>query len=109
MLPLVLFLVFAQDSRPAFEAASVRIAVPLGPLGKRSDMHGGPGTDDPGFYTCKNCSLYALVSMGYEMEQYELSAPDWMRDARFDISARLPPRTTNEVFGLMMQNLLTER
>ncbi len=112
MLLLLLHFVLAQvqDSKPAFEAASVRVAVPLGPLGKRFDVRGGPGTEDPGLYNCKNCNLYLLVSIAYgDLEPYELSTPEWARDARFDVSAKLPPGTTKESFRLMMQDLLTER
>jgi uncharacterized protein (TIGR03435 family) len=108
MLPLLLCML--AQTQPAFEVASVRIAVPLGPLGMRFDIHGGPGTEDPGLFTCKNCSLYMLVSMSHGgLAQYELSAPAWTRDARFDVSAKLPPGASEESFQLMMQDLLTER
>ncbi len=84
--------------------------MPLGPLGMRCVIHGGPGTEDPGLFTCKNCSLYMLVSMSHgDLAQYELSAPAWTRDARFDVSARLLRGTTEAAFRLMMQDLLTER
>jgi uncharacterized protein (TIGR03435 family) len=47
--------------------------------------------------------------MAYDIPQYQLSAPDWMVDTRFDITAKIPPGTTEEQLRLMEQTLLVER
>jgi uncharacterized protein (TIGR03435 family) len=47
--------------------------------------------------------------MAYDIAQYQLSAPDWMEATRFDITARIPPGTTEEQLRLMEQTLLVER
>jgi len=103
------FVAQAQTAKLEFEAASVKPAVPLGPMGMRSEQNGGPGTKDPGLFTCRNCSLYWLLNDAYGEPPYKVSAPDWMQSVRFDVSARLPERATGEQFQAMMQNLLAER
>jgi len=104
----------AQDVRaamPKFEVASIKPAVPLGPLGLRFDEHGGPGSTDPGIFDCRNCSLYQLVTEAYGITHpmLEFSGPDWLDSVRFDVSAKLPEGATKEQFRSMRQNLLSER
>ncbi len=72
-------------------------------------MSGGPGTKDPGFFTCKNISLRALVVTAFNFLTYQFSGPDWMVGARFNISAKIPDGTTKDQFRLMLQSLLVER
>jgi len=99
-----------QTPKPAFEAASIKPPTPLGPLGMRSDVHGGPGTPDPGMYSCQNCPVYWLVSGAYNIRiQTLFSGPDWLHEVRFDFSAKIPAGATKETFRLMLQNLLAER
>jgi uncharacterized protein (TIGR03435 family) len=95
--------VWGQDS---FEVASVKVARP--PINSvRSN--GGPGTDDPGLYTCENCSLNSLISYAYDVEYYRVIDPGWMQQTALVINARVPARTTKEQFREMLQNLLAER
>jgi uncharacterized protein (TIGR03435 family) len=99
-----------QTPKPAFEVASIKPAIPLGPLGMRFDISGGPGTRDPGLYRCQNCSLYLIVTAAYDIKlPAKFSGPDWLQNVRFDISAKLPDGATKEAFHLMLQNLLAER
>ena len=39
----------------------------------------------------------------------EITAPAWLNEVRFDITAKIPAGTTREQFALMRQNLLDER
>jgi uncharacterized protein (TIGR03435 family) len=97
---------FAQT--PQFEVASVKPSAPDRYNG--GGMSGGPGTKDPGLFTCDNVRLADLVMDAYDIPAgYHLSGPDWMNAARFDISARIPEATTRGQFKLMQQNLLAER
>jgi uncharacterized protein (TIGR03435 family) len=98
-----------QTSNPTFDAASIRPATPLGPMGTRSDRNGGPGTTDPGIYTCKNCPVYWVLSEAYKLQDFEFSGPDWIKSTRFDFMAKVPAGATKETFQLMLQNLLAER
>jgi uncharacterized protein (TIGR03435 family) len=97
------------DHQPAFEVVSIRSAPPPDPRGMSMKIDGGPGTHDPGLYVCENCDLYGVVSQAYGMFGLQLSAPDWMRDQRFNISAKVPMGATKEQFKLMLQNMLADR
>jgi uncharacterized protein (TIGR03435 family) len=101
---------YAQSAdKPEFEAASIR-AAPTGAGGVTVGCRGGPGTQDPGLFTCQNISLSNLVTLAYHLEYYRLSAPDWMTPMlMFNISAKIPPNTTRGQFEVMMQNLLADR
>lgn len=93
-----------------FEAASIKPATPLGPMGMRVDRQGGPGTADPGTYRCQNCPLSWVVTEAYHLQDFEYSAPDWLNTVRFDFAAKLPASgASREEFRKMLQNLLMDR
>jgi uncharacterized protein (TIGR03435 family) len=95
---------------PEFEVASIRPAPPMGTGPVSVACTGGPGTKDPGLFTCQNMSLSNLVLIAYHLDYFRLSAPDWMTPMlMFNISAKIPPNTTREQFELMMQRLLADR
>src|SRR4051794_22968015 len=91
--------------RPTFEVASVKPAVPR----TAYRQTGGAGTSDPGRWSCSNCSLFNLLTYAYEIWEYKIVAPDWLRTTHFDIDAKVPVGTTRQEFRLMQQNLLQER
>jgi uncharacterized protein (TIGR03435 family) len=93
-----------------FEVASIKPSPPP-PAGVGSVVfcRGGPGTNDPGLYTCGNINLSALIGTAYRVPYYRLSAPDWMQMTRFDVRAVVPEGTTKEQFTTMLQNLLADR
>jgi uncharacterized protein (TIGR03435 family) len=72
-------------------------------------MRGGPGTADPGRFTCEAFDLFALITLAYDLPPDRVSAPAWTHDARFDIVAKVPDGTTKEQLRLMEQSLLAER
>jgi len=73
----------------------------------RSD--GGPGTNDPGLFTCENVALSGLFRQAFDLPDYQISGPDWMQSARFNISAKVAEGATKEQFRLMLRNLLVDR
>lgn len=105
------------DGQPSFEVATVKAAPPPSVIkgsGDRSlvmmmGSRGGPGTNDPGRYTCNNCNLQMLMVQAYGVESYQLTIPSSMESERFDISAKVPEGTTKDQFNVMLQNLLAER
>jgi len=104
------------DGQPSFEVATVKPAAPpaaiKGSEGRVVMMmgsRGGPGTNDPGRYTCNNCNLQMLMVQAYGVESYQLSIPGSMDNERFEISAKVPEGTAKDQFNLMLQNLLAER
>jgi uncharacterized protein (TIGR03435 family) len=73
-------------------------------------MRGGPGTSDPTRLIADSVSLFNLVQMAYYLRaEYQLSGPDWMRSALFDIVAKVPPGATKRDVHLMLRKLLAER
>jgi uncharacterized protein (TIGR03435 family) len=100
----------ASDAKAAFEVASIKPSAPYDPtVGQFVRSTGGPGTDDPGLFTCENCSLISLISIAYDMPIYRITAPDWLQTTQFVVSAKVPAGATKEQFRLMMQNMLAER
>ena len=98
----------AQDTSLQFEVASVKPAPP--PEGAFSvRMSGGPGTPDPGLFTCENFALSNLVTIAYGLNSDQLSGPHWMDDTKFNLSAKVRDGATREQFNQMLQNLLVER
>ena len=91
---------FAQ----AFEVASVKPAQPP-TAGKILVYMGG----DPGMVDYKNVSLKSVIARAYEMKEYQVSGPEWLDSARFDILAKTPPNTPKEQIPAMLRNLLAER
>jgi uncharacterized protein (TIGR03435 family) len=97
----------ALAQTPQFEVASVKLSPDQ--RGLNVSYHGGPGTDDPGLFSCENCEIWGLIDQAFELKAYELTGPPWMRTTRLIISAKIPPGTTKEQFRLMLQNLLIDR
>ena len=95
------------DPHPAFEVASVKLSPPRTPM--MVGATGGPGSNDPERYRAQNFDLGGLVQVAYGINRYQLSAPEWLSDLRFDVEAKVPRGTTTEQFRLMMQDLLRER
>lgn len=97
--------------RLEFEVASVRPSSPPDPRGVTAGCRGGPGTNDPGLFSCSHMTLGNLVGLAYQIDSRRLSAPDWLADTRyvFDLQARVPQGTTKDEFSIMVQNLLADR
>jgi uncharacterized protein (TIGR03435 family) len=90
-----------------FDVASVKLT-PQSARGSRQ-VHGGPGSTDPGAVTFTNVDLFGLVTMAYGINTYQLIGPAWLRTTRCDINAKLPPGTTVPQYRAMLQTLLAER
>ena len=103
------FALLAAAQSPQFEVASIKPSAP--PIGGRIRMQwrGGPGTDDPGLFTCENWPVSQLIVQAFDLKDYQISGPDWMASTRFTISAKIAEGTTEARFHLMMQNLLADR
>jgi uncharacterized protein (TIGR03435 family) len=72
-------------------------------------VSGGPGSSDPALVTMRNIDLFTLVTMAWGIKRYQVSAPEWMSSARFDVTARLKPDATVDQYRAMIRSLLTER
>jgi uncharacterized protein (TIGR03435 family) len=106
-IPLILACLAAYGQ--TFEAASIKPATPSGKKANAASQKGGPGTADPGLFTCRNCSLSQIMEDAYEIRGYDFSGPGWLEITRFDFMAKVPAGATREEFQTMLRNLLAER
>jgi uncharacterized protein (TIGR03435 family) len=102
---------FAQtpDSTVAFEVATIKLSAPAGVGPIRIGDRGGPGTEDPGRFSCERCNLSMLLSTAYDINYVQISGPSWLAEQQFDLTAKVPEGATKAQFRVMMQNLLIER
>src|SRR5690242_18387703 len=106
MLPCLLI---GQASLPKFEVASIRPAAPLGANGRQAHRSGGPGSPDPGTFTCRNCPIFWILSEAYELHTYDYVAPEWLHSDRFDFLAKVPLDATKDDLRKMLQDLPADR
>ncbi|MGA2195970.1 MAG: TIGR03435 family protein [Bryobacteraceae bacterium] len=95
--------VFAQprDTRPAYEAASVKI---------NTSGSGHSSSDgSKGQVVMTNQTLKRLIERAYNVKPLQVTGPGWMEDVRFDIAAKYPPDTKNDDHLLMLRTLLEDR
>src|SRR5438477_10611282 len=87
----------AGDTKPVFEVATIKPSAPPGTGGMfRVGCSGGPGTPDPGRWACQNLSLSNMITNAYNLKRYEFSAPAWLEEERFDITAKIAEGTTRQ-------------
>jgi uncharacterized protein (TIGR03435 family) len=104
--------VFGQTPQNlTFEVASVKPSPPPAPNVPVffGPPRGGPGTHDPGQITWSNAALRNVVMTAYDMETFQVTAPDWLSNERYDIVAKVPEGATKGQVEVMWQNLLKER
>jgi uncharacterized protein (TIGR03435 family) len=94
---------WGQPAAPlAFEVASVKAAAT--PPAQRRAARPGADRIDWQYVTLWYCLSYA-----YGVHSYQMSGPDWLKSAHYDISAKGPAGTTREQLPEMMRTLLAER
>jgi uncharacterized protein (TIGR03435 family) len=107
-LVLLLAALAAAQAQPVrFEVASIKPSPDA--AGMIVTCRGGPGSRDPGLWTCQYLTLSNLVANAWDLRFDELKAPAWTNDVRFHITAKLPSGATREQFREMQQNLLIDR
>ena len=100
MLAAVAALARAQDSRPSFEAVTLKL-----------NTHGiGSSADsDRGQILMTNQSLKRLVERAYSVRPYQVVGPGWLENVHLDIAAKYPPNTRRADQPLMLRTLLEDR
>ena len=93
----------SADKPPVFESADVHVSAPsTNPTMRGGALRGGR-------YEVLTATMVDLISMAYGMESDKiLGGPNWLDWDRFDLLAKAPP-TTQENLNLMLQNLLADR
>lgn len=64
---------------------------------------------DRGRITFNGITLRECIARAYRIRDYQLNAPEWVNQSRFDIVATIPAGHTDDEFPEMLQRLLTER
>src|ERR1700760_3707013 len=83
------------DGNFQFEVASIRPSPPPDPAqGMVVRAAGGPGTNDPIRFITENVDLSGLITMAWGIEHYQLSAPDWLPNNRFNVVAKVAEGAT---------------
>lgn len=107
-------------ARPQFEVASVK-PVPNGQLDDsdvdqalrkalRNTMRTGKiPMANPDRVELQHWSLLDLIAAAYRVRVSQVSGPDWLSDANFDIAAKVPVGAPKEELNAMLQSLLEER
>jgi uncharacterized protein (TIGR03435 family) len=92
---------------PAFEVASVKpdSRAKGGGEGSRRETV----TPEPGRLTMVNARFTTVIRWAYDVKEYQLKAPAWMDEERYDITAKAADAVPEKDLRLMLQRLLAER
>jgi len=108
--PLLLALACAAFAQtPAFEVASVKPSEPITPAMVQSGRLKMGVSIDSLHVRIDKFSLYELIALAYQIKGHQISGPDWMVTARYDIQAKLPDGGKRGQIPAMLQTLLAER
>lgn len=91
----------AQNARPAYEAASIKL--------NTSGGGGSTSNGSKGQVLMVNQTLKRLIERAYSVKPFQVSGPDWMENIRLDIAAKYPPDTKSDDRSLMLRTLLEDR
>ena len=89
---------------PTFEVASIKVAPPPTGNNLRVRMGGDAGRLDYNNVTLRDCIRFA-----YSVKDYQISGPDWLRQQRYDLVAKIPEGAPRDQVPAMLQALLVER
>src|ERR1044071_6990321 len=95
---------FAQNSRPAFEVASIRPSI-----NAPRQAVSAAGRTDGAQFRIAGLTIRDYISMGYAVKLNQISGPDWITTDRFDIAATLPVGSRPDQVPSMMETLLEDR
>src|SRR5437763_16605255 len=105
------FAAFGQAPAAArvFEVATIRPAPPLDQAKVMSGQFRVGMSVDGSRVDIRFFSLSDLIRTAYNVKSFQLSGPEWMGAARWDIQVKLPDGATNAQVPQMLQALLAER
>jgi uncharacterized protein (TIGR03435 family) len=99
----------ALAQTPAFEVASVKPSEPITPaMVQAGRLNIGVSIDALNVRISK-FSLFDLTILAYQVKPYQVTGPQWMATARYDIQAKLPEGGKRGQVPAMLQTLLAER
>jgi uncharacterized protein (TIGR03435 family) len=95
-------LALAAQTTPAFEVASIRPSADPPPAQAALQITAGQ-------FRVGNLALWDCIAFAYRLQSHQISGPDWLRYARFDIVAKLPDGAMPQQVSDMLQSLLADR
>src|SRR5579862_8170438 len=98
---LALLLALAPVYAQQYEVASMRPSPPDKIDAVEIGIH-----IDGAFVRCKSLSLRDYIRHAFQVKQYQISGPEWMKDLKFDVNAKLPDGAPRADEPRMMQALL---
>src|SRR5258706_8034367 len=97
-------LLAASQTPLSFEVASIKPAAPITDGRIQIGMGG-----DAGRINFSNVSVRDMLTQAYNVKDYQITGPDWLRSVRFDVTATLPANTSRDKVPEMLQTLLADR
>lgn len=94
---------------PSFEVAAIRSASLPTPDTIRNGQFKAGMRIDGASLDFEFVSLADLVPYAFRVKNYQVSGPEWMRESRWDITAKLPEGAPQDQAPEMMQALLADR
>jgi uncharacterized protein (TIGR03435 family) len=100
----------AGGTTPSFEVASVKPSQRAADeLGLFMQLRGGGVKVDPAQARFTSVALKDLISFAYRVKSFQISAPEWMSAAHYDIIAKIPAGMPTDLVPEMLQSLLENR
>jgi uncharacterized protein (TIGR03435 family) len=96
----------APAPRPEFEVTSIR---PSAPITSPADTSRIGVHIDGQRVNLTMLALTDLIQSAYNVKLHQISGPEWMAGARFDINAKLPGGNNEKQIQAMIQTLLEDR
>jgi uncharacterized protein (TIGR03435 family) len=96
----------APAPRPEFEVTSIR---PSAPITSPADTARIGVHIDGQRVNLTMLALTDLIQSAYNVKLHQISGPEWMAGARFDVNAKLPPGSNEKQIQAMIQTLLEDR
>jgi len=104
-----MFLGQAWAAGPEFEVATIKAAAqPTPELFRTGKIHLGM-TVDGARVDIGGMPLIALLQQAFGVKTFQVVAPDWTRESRWDILAKLPDGASQDQIPEMLQALLVDR
>lgn len=95
----------SDAKRLEFEVASIR---PSPPPGTTGNVNVGIRFDGAQMRVSQ-FSIKDYLAIAYNLKDYQVIAPDWVRGARFEINAKIPEGVDRDKIPEMLQTLLADR
>jgi uncharacterized protein (TIGR03435 family) len=103
-IPVGIALLVSSAAAQSFEVASVRLNVSRDERGYYS-VAGQNGAK----LAVQRMNLMSLIQRAYDVREYQVSGPDWLKHVKVDIKAKLPADTPRTEMTTALQALLAER